>query len=229
MQVPASTAYAVEIRPEPAGGSPAGYAGVSRRMSHPVALCGAIGSGIYAANEAQSQQKRYPDAEAKQLRACRIEVDASGVRVFYAGTQAANAVGGDIGPGTQIRLHIPANPSAPALIGPIKVVAAAAASVAGKAGRPLLAANHTLLELQAAGSQASGPVQSVEGGDPVADMVEQPGANGVEVHPGPLHYTDIVARVSLFDFGKFVSQWASAPQAPLDGRLVGADFQYKAQ
>ena len=229
MQVPASTAYAVEIRPEAAGGSPAGYAGVSRRISHPVALCGAIGSGIYAASEAQSQQKRYPDAEAKQLRTCKVAVDASGVRVFYAGTQAANAVGGDLGTGTQVRLHIPANPSAPALIGPITVAAAAGTSVASKAGRPVLAAKHTLLELQAAGSQASGTVLSVEGGEPVAEMVEQPGGNGVDVHPGPLHYRDIVAKVSLFDFGKFVSQWASAPQAPLDGRLVGADFQYKAQ
>jgi hypothetical protein len=229
MQVPASTAYAVEIRPEAAGGSPAGYAGVSRRMSHPVALCGAIGSGIYAASEAQSQQKRYPDAEASQLRKCKIEVDASGVRVLYAGTVAANAIGGDLGTGTQVRLHIPASASAPALIGPIKVAAAAGTSVAGKAGKPVLAATRTLLELQAAGLQASGTVLSVEGGEPVADMVEQPGANGVDIHPGPVHYTDIVAKVALTDFGKLIAQWAATPQAPLDGRLVGADFQYRAQ
>lgn len=229
MQVPASTGYAVEIRPESAS-SPAGYATVSRRIKNPVALCGVIGSGLYAASDAQSQLKRYPDAEAKQLRACKIEVDGSGVRVFFAGAQAANAAGGDLGTGTLLRLHIPANPQAPALIGPIKVAAAPGSTVnAAQQARPIPAAMRTYLELNAGGTPASGMVMSVEGGEPAADMVEQPGPNGIDVHPGPVHYTDIVAKVSLFDFGKFVSQWATGQQGPLDGRLIGADFDYKAK
>lgn len=230
MQVPASTAYAVEIRPEAAGGSPAGYAGVSRRMSHPVALCGAIGSGIYAASGAQSQQKRYPDAEAKQLRTCKIEVDTSGVRVFYAGTQAANAVGGDLGSGTLLRLHVPASAQQPALIGPIQVTAAPGTSVAAaKSARPDLAAAQTVLELASGSTQASGRVASLEGGEPFADLVEQAGPGGVDLRPGPVRYADIVAKVGLTEFGKLLGQWASGQQGPLEGRIVGADFASKVQ
>ena len=229
MQVPASTGYAVEVRPE-AAASPAGYATVSRRMQHPVALCGAISSGLYAANDAQSQLKRYPDAEAKQLRLCKVEADGNTLRVSYAGQQAASAIGASLGTGAFLRLHVPANAQAPALIGPVKVTAAAGSTVnAVTPGKPSLDAMRLLLELDAPGGTVRGWPKTLEGGEPVSDMVEQPGAGGVDAHPGPIHYRDVVATVPLGDFAGFIAQWAAGQQGPVDGRVVGADFTYKAR
>ena len=227
MQVPASTGYAVEIRPE-AAASPAGAASVSRRMQHPVALCGAISSGLYAASDAQSQLKRYPDADAKQLRLCKVEADGNTLRVSYAGQEAASAIGASLGTGGFLRLHVPASAQAPALIGPVTVSAAAGSSVnAAQQGKPYLDVRRAFLELDTAGGVVRDGVRSIEGGEPVADMVEQPGPNGVDIHPGPIHYADVVAGVPLNSFAKVLGAWAAGQQGPLDGRVIGADFDYK--
>lgn len=227
MQVPASTGYAVEIRSE-AAASPAGSASVSRRMQHPVALCGAISSGLYAASDAQSQLKRYPDAEAKQLRLCKVEADGNTLRVSYAGQEAASAIGASLGTGSFLRLHVPATAQAPALIGPVKVTAAAGSSVnAAPQGKPYLDVHRVFLELDTAGGVIDDAVRSIEGGEPVADMVEQPGPNGVDIHPGPIHYADVVAAIPLNRFVKLLSTWAAGQQGPLDGRVIGTEFDYK--
>ena len=226
MQVPASTGYAVEIRPE-AAASPAGSASVSRRMEHPVALCGAISSGLYAASDAQSQLKRYPDAEAKQLRPCKVEADGNTLRVSYAGQEAASAIGASLGTGGFLRLHIPATAQAPALIGPVTVTAAGSVTAAPQ-GKPYLDVRRVFLELDSAGRVEAGAVRSIEGGEPVADMVEQQGPNGVDIHPGPIHYADLVAAVPLNRLVKVVSAWAAGQQGPLDGRVVGTDYNLKA-
>lgn len=228
MQVPASTGYSVEVRPE-SEVTPPGSANLTRRTAHPVVVCGAISSGVYGASAAQTQEKRYPDSEASQLRTCRIEADASSVRVWYANDQAADAVGASLGGGSLLRLYVPATPSQPALIGKVKVAAAAGTAVSSTKKTVTVTSAPTFMELNAPGGVVRGPLATAEGGDPVADPVEQLGANGVDLHPGPVRYTDIVATTRVTEFGAFLKQWASGQAGALDGRLIAFDFNYKPQ
>ena len=228
MQVPASTGYSVEVRPE-SEVTPPGSANLTRRTAHPVVVCGAISSGVYGASAAQTQEKRYPDADAKQLRTCRIEADASSVRVWYANEQAADAVGASLGSGNLLRLYVPATPSQPALIGKVKVAAAAGTAVSSTKKTVAVTVMPNFMELNGPNGVVQGLLASAEGGDPVAEPVEQLGASGVDLRPGPVHYTDIVASARVFEFTAFLNQWASGQVGSVDGRLIGFDYTYKAQ
>ena len=222
MQVPASTGYAVEVRPE-SEVTPPGSASLTRRTAHPVVVCGAISSGVYGASAAQTQEKRYPNSDATQLRTCRIEADASSVRVWFANEQAADVVGASLGGGNLLRLYVPATASQPALIGRIKVAAAAGASVSGGKTTVAMTTLPTFLELNAPGGVVQGRLKSAAGGDAVAEPIEQLGANGVDLRPGPVRYTDIVATAPVTQFTALLNQWASGQLGTLDGRLVGYD------
>jgi hypothetical protein len=118
MQVPSSTGYTVEVRPDVVGSRP-GYAGVSRRAEHPVVHCGAIGSGVYGT--ALSATKRFDDRFATAMVPCQIVVSAKGVKVYFAGQLAANVPGASLGRTNRVRIHVPADSRSVALIGPIRV------------------------------------------------------------------------------------------------------------
>lgn len=222
MQVPASTGYSVEVRPE-SEVTPPGTAGVTRRTAHPVVLCGAISSGVYGAS-ATDTLKRYPNSEATQLRTCRIEADASSVRVWFANDLAADAVGASLGSGSLLRLHVPASASQPALIGKIKVAAAAGTTVSSTKKTVAVTSAPTYIEFNAPGGVLHGQLATAEGGDPVADPVEQLGATGVDLRPGPVRYTDIVASARVTQLGAFLSQWVAGQVGALDGRMIGYSF-----
>jgi hypothetical protein len=228
MQVPASTGYSVEVRPE-SEVTPPGTASLTRRTAHPVVVCGAIASGVYGASAAQTQEKRYPNSEATQLRTCRIDVDASSVRVSFANDQAADAAGADLGGGNLLRLYVPATASQPALIGKVKVAAAAGTTVTSTQKTVVMTSMPTYLQFNAPGGVVGGALTTAEGGLPVAEPVEQLGANGVDVRPGPVRYTDIVAATPVFAFTALLNQWTSGQLGALDGRLIGYDFDHKPQ
>jgi hypothetical protein len=118
MQVPSSTGYAVEVRPD-VGGSRPGYAGVSRRAEHPVVHCGAIGSGVYGTS--LSATKRFDDRFAAAMVPCQIVVSPKGVKVYFAGQLAANVPEASLGQTNRVRIHVPADGRSVALIGVIRV------------------------------------------------------------------------------------------------------------
>lgn len=227
MQVPASTGYSVELRPEPAP-SPAGYASPARRSAHPVALCGAIASGVYGASSGTSPQKRYPNTDATTLRTCKVEVEAGGVKVFFAGQLAADAVGADLGPGTLLRLHVPASSAAPALIGAIHIAAAPGSVVTpAKAQTPFPTVPVSYFEVDG----SSGGVASVfmaEGGEAIVQTLEKAlPQGGKQVQLGPVRYADIVAHVTPGELTGLMQNWLAGPLGPLHGRMVGFGYDKK--
>lgn len=129
MLVPRGTGHAVEIRPELPGG-PGGYAALSRRMQNPVVYCGAIFAGVYGeSSDDGSFGRRFDDRLAEALVPCEVEVSTEGVRVHFAGEQAAHAPTVALGRGNRLRLFVPATASRDerALIGAIRVRARDAA------------------------------------------------------------------------------------------------------
>lgn len=118
MLVPLGTGYAVEVRPAMPG-EPAGYAPLSRRARNPVATCGSIGAGVYGASF--DATRRFDNALARALVPCQIAVSTQGVRVFFAGEEAAAVPNVSLGRASRIRFHVPAMPGSEALIGPIRV------------------------------------------------------------------------------------------------------------
>jgi hypothetical protein len=89
----------------------------------------------------------------------------------------------------------------------------------------------TYLELAGAGGLTSISARRLLGGEPEADLIQGGDPGNLDLRPGPVRYTPIVAEVLPGEVGGLVRGWLDGSKPRLDGRftVAGADGSHRTQ
>jgi hypothetical protein len=97
-----------------------GFAGASRKVTHAVATCGQIHTGIDGNNQQSRTRVAVPLTEVLR---CRLEIEDGMARLYVNGDLLANMTGMDFGRSDKLHIFLPARADEPAFLGELRITA----------------------------------------------------------------------------------------------------------